>query len=100
MLNLWIITASSESNTGRCATGETGRKGKTMITNLQGIGSVNAKPAGEIKLNDKLMWNYGATSIVIAIVKETKSQIVIEEQYESGTYQRRLGKNRLVAIAE
>lgn len=73
---------------------------KTMITHLQGIGSVNAKPAGEIKLNDKLMWNYGATSIVIAIVKETKSQIVIEEQYESGTYQRRLGKNRLVAIAE
>ena len=50
--------------------------------------------------NDKLMWNYGVTSIVIAIVNETKSQIVIEEQYESGTYQRRLGKNRLVAIAE
>ena len=71
-----------------------------MITHLQGIGSVNAKPAGQIKPNDKLMWNFGTTSTVIAIIKETKSQIVIEEQYESGTYQRRLGKDRLVAIAE
>ena len=70
-----------------------------MTTHLQGIGDVKAKPAGEIALGDRLMWNYGATSTVTAIVKETAQQITIEEKCESGTYQRRMGKSRLVALA-
>ena len=69
-----------------------------MKTHLQSVGDVDAKPATEIKPGDCLMWNFGIKSIVTAILKETKTQIVIEERYDSGTYQRRLGKNTLVAI--
>lgn len=60
---------------------------------------VDAKPAKEVKKGDTLVWNYGITSIVEAIVKGTATQIVIEERYESGkSYTRRMGKERLVGV--
>jgi hypothetical protein len=70
-----------------------------MTTHLQGLGSQNAKPAREIKIGDTLIWNFGCTSKVIGILKETKTQIIIKTQTDSGEYERRLGKDRLVAVA-
>lgn len=73
-----------------------------MLTiNLQGIGSHKAKQAQDIKIGDKLLWNYGYISTVKAIT-ETKSgkSINILESYEDGkTYKRRLSKITLVGIA-
>lgn len=60
---------------------------------------VDAKPAKEVKKGDTLVWNYGTTSVVESIVKETATQIVIEERYDSGkSYTRRMGKERLVGV--
>jgi len=71
-----------------------------MTIRLQGIGWHEAKPARQIKPGDVLVWNYGSKSSVLRIVKETPAQIIIRERYhESGReYNRRLGKDRLVAI--
>lgn len=66
---------------------------------LIGYGKVDAKPAKEVKKGDTLVWNYGTTSVVESIVKETATQIVIEERYDSGkSYTRRMGKERLVGV--
>ena len=66
---------------------------------LIGYGWVDAHQAKDIKQGDTLMWNYGVTSVVESIEKETPKQIVIKERYQSGkSYTRRMGKERLVCI--
>lgn len=66
---------------------------------LQGIGRFQAKKGSEIRVGDTLVWNYGGTSIVQEIVKETAAFITIIERYDGDkTYERRIGKNRLVAF--
>ena len=66
---------------------------------LIGYGWVEAQPAKNVKQGDTLVWNYGETSVVETIVKETPKQIVITERYRSGkVYTRRMGKERLVCI--
>ncbi len=65
---------------------------------LQGIGLVQAKPAAELKPGDVLMWNYGFTCTVLAVLSETAKSIVIQTRCEGGIFQRRLMKNRLVAV--
>lgn len=69
---------------------------------LQSVGTVKGSPAIEIKPGSRLMWNFGSTSDVIAIVKETKHTItVLERCTETGyTAPRRLNKTRLVAILQ
>jgi hypothetical protein len=67
---------------------------------LQGIGRFQAKTGAEIRVGDTLVWNYGGTSVVEAIVRETASFVVILERYDGDkTYQRKIGKNRLVAFS-
>jgi len=64
---------------------------------LQSIGRVNATPAGDIKIGTTLLWNFGATSEVIAIEKETAKSIWITCVSERGnTYTRRFLKTRLI----
>ena len=70
---------------------------------LQGVGRVEAKPAKEFKIGESFMWNYGSTSEIKRIVKETSSYITFEIEYEaySGKMElgeRRLKKDRLVGI--
>ena len=68
-------------------------------THLQGMGMVDAILAKDIKVGDILVWNYGYTSSVRQILKETKTQIVIQTLCGDGNvYERRLSKNRLVGI--
>lgn len=64
---------------------------------LQSVGHVLGTPAGELKVGDSLMWNFGSTSTVEKIVKQTAKTIWISEKYEDGkSYERRLLKTRLV----
>ena len=66
---------------------------------LQSIGKRKATEAKNIKVGDTLIWNFGYTSKVVEIVKETAHTIVIKSLCGDGnTYERRLGKERLVAI--
>lgn len=69
-----------------------------MTIHLQGIGQVQAKQAADIKPGDVLMWNYGYTSTVTAILSQTPKSLVIKNRTDSGTYTRRLLKSTLVAI--
>jgi len=66
---------------------------------LQHIGRVNAIPAGQVKEGMQLVWNFGHTSTVKAITKETlKSVWITEVSTETGReYNRRFLKTRLVA---
>lgn len=68
------------------------------IIHLQGIGKQPAVKASELKVGDTLMWNFGYTSTIIEIVKETAKSITIKTKNKDnyiGT--RRLLKNTLVA---
>ncbi|CAM3933105.1 hypothetical protein [Vibrio aquimaris] len=66
---------------------------------LQSIGHVPAIEAGQVTAGDVLVWNFGATSKVIEVVKTTPKQIVLLLEGESGErYERRLGKARLVGF--
>lgn len=66
---------------------------------LQRIGLQKATEAKNIKVGDTLIWNFGDTSKVLEIVKETAKTLIIKELCESGNvYSRRLGKERLVAV--
>jgi len=71
---------------------------------LQYVGACAGKPAGELKVGDVLGWNTGSTSVCKEIVKETPSMITIVEEYvvngDTRTYERRMKKNRIVAIVE
>ena len=77
-------------------------EGTKNAMRLQSIGLVLGTPAGELKEGDTLMWNFGETSTVSKITKQTDKTIWIEELYETGDkealYSRRLKKTRLVCI--
>lgn len=65
---------------------------------LQGIGEKEAIAAQELKVGDILMWNFGYTSTIIEILKETTKSITIKTKNKDnyiGT--RRLFKTTLVA---
>ena len=74
---------------------------KSKTVQLQGIGKVDGKFGSEIEIGDELMWNFGYTSIVKAIAKETKSFItfIITSTHSGEDHERRIKKDRLVAIA-
>lgn len=66
---------------------------------LIGYGWVDAHRAKDIKPGYTLMWNYGETSVVESIEKETPKQVVFNIRAKSGKiYTRRMGKERLVCI--
>ena len=70
---------------------------------LQNVGHVKGSLAGELKVGDYLMWNYGIASRVKSIVKQTANRVFIEEEFESAgkleSAVRRLSKTRYVARA-
>jgi len=67
----------------------------TNTVQIQSVGKVAGKPAGELQVGDKTIWNFGYQHTVVRIVRETKAQIVIEFD---GGWQKRMGKTRLVAV--
>lgn len=70
-----------------------------MLVHLQGIGEYPAKKARELKTGDIMVWNYGSTSTMAGIIKETATQLVIKTIGSNGKEnQRRIGKETLVAV--
>lgn len=70
----------------------------TNSVQLQAVGLVNGTPAGKIKVGTTLLWNFGATSIVKEITKETKKSVWFLTQTQNGNfYNRRFLKTRVIA---
>ena len=71
-----------------------------MTTQLQSVGTVNAKPAGQLQPGDVTIWNFGYKWEVVGFTKETAAQVVVEMINNEGkTWQKRMGKTRLVGLA-
>ena len=70
---------------------------------LQGVGKVDAKKVGNLKVGDILMWNGGATSVVDKLeVSKNGNMITVYTTSSDSGYkgERRFTKDRLVGIAE
>lgn len=68
---------------------------------LQGIGKREAKPVGELKIGDVIMWNFGATSTVVELIptKSGKSIKCMLKSNQDGIIRDRMMRvDRLVAI--
>jgi hypothetical protein len=73
----------------------------TTTIQLQQIGRVQAKPAGQFKIGDRMAWNFGHTTTVIGIASETKAFItyIMTNDKTASRQERKLKKTRLVAFA-
>jgi hypothetical protein len=77
------------------------RELKSSTTWLQGVGAVFGKPAGELRPGDVVAWNFGHTSHVSAVIKETAATITVEfaaDEHYAQTHQRTFKKGRVVAV--
>jgi len=64
---------------------------------LQSVGLVKGTKASEIKVGTTLLWNFGATSVVKEITKETNKSIwFLTETQNGNTYNRRFLKTRVI----
>lgn len=66
---------------------------------LQGIGSVSAKQAGELSIGEVTVWNFGGMETVKKVEKETSAFITFIMDTGHGEFTRRLKKSRLVGVA-
>jgi hypothetical protein len=72
----------------------------TATVQIQSVGKCNGKPAGQLKIGDITIWNFGRTATFAGFKKETKAQVVAEFISRDGTkWEKRMGKDRLVAVA-
>ena len=67
---------------------------------LQSVGECSAKPASEFTPGEKMMWNFGYTSTVVAVEDTSRCFLTfILKGDESGLLSsRRMKKSRLVAF--
>jgi len=66
---------------------------------IQSVGRCNGKPAGQLQAGDMTIWNFGYTAIFLGFVKETKAQVIAQFVSKDGsTWEKRMGKDRLVAV--
>lgn len=71
----------------------------TATVQIQYVGRCKGKPAGQLQVGDRTIWNFGYTSTFVGFAKETKAQVVAIFCYPDGTkWEKRMGKERLVAI--
>lgn len=72
-------------------------KGRPCIW-LQNIGLFAAKPAGELQVGDRMVWNGGSYSTVLSIRQKGKSVFVTEQTQDGKIWpERRFAASRLVA---
>ena len=76
------------------------KEGTKNSMRLQGIGIVLGVPASEIKEGDFLIWNFGYTSEVTKILKETAKTVTLEIIESGKIYERKLNKTRIVCRAK
>jgi len=71
---------------------------------LQGVsGWIKAKPAGELKPGDVIMWNYGYTETVLAVTpSKTGKTVSVDIICDGSGYRstRKFGAARLVAVPD
>lgn len=74
---------------------------------LIGVGYVIGTPAAEIEVGDTITYNYGETSVVVAIVSETACTITVLVKTQAKwlpsvdkTYERTYRKTRLVCVTK
>jgi len=75
-----------------------------MTIKLQGMyGQQKAKAVKELAIGDTVMWNYGYTSKVVDLIPSKTGKmvdVILQDSYNNGNpYPRRMGANRLIAIA-
>jgi hypothetical protein len=62
---------------------------------LQGVGLVETKPIRDLKIGNKVYFNYGFAYDVVGIGKETKTQRSFSLKSEKGDiFERRFNKNK------
>ena len=67
---------------------------------LQGVGTVNAKPAASVVAGDKLQYNYGDVYTVEAVREASKQFVEFDQRCAKGRlYTNRYKKDKLVGIA-
>ena len=69
---------------------------------LQSIGKVPGKPVKDLQRGDVIMWNFGYTSTVLDLIpsKTGKTIVAVLKESASGNIvNRKMGADRLVAIA-
>jgi hypothetical protein len=67
---------------------------------LQGVGWAPGKPAGQLRVGDRLLWNQGFTSTVEKVEKISAQFVNVTERLDDGDkYDRRMKVDRMVAIA-
>lgn len=64
---------------------------------LQSIGAVPAKPAGELTVGDRIMWNFGYVSTVTDVIDITPAFVLVIMTSNGVSHTRRMKKTRLVA---
>ena len=70
-----------------------------MKTHLQGIGTVNAKPAKDFAPGEMMAWDGGDTSTVVAIRQVSACFVEITARSNGKTFVRKIKNDRLIAIA-
>lgn len=72
----------------------------STFIHLQSFGKTPAKAAGDFKIGDITVWNFGITAEVVGFGKETKAFIELTlKDAQCGLYNRKLKKDRLVGIS-
>jgi hypothetical protein len=67
---------------------------------IQSVGRCKGKPASQLQIGDVTIWNFGYTCAFVGFAKETKAQVIAQFLDKDGTiWEKRMGKDRLVAIA-
>lgn len=71
----------------------------TPTIQLQSIGKVRGKVAGDLKVGDVILWNFGYTSVVETIEFRGKSVYTTLRSSDGKVYDRRFLQSRVVGIS-
>ncbi len=71
----------------------------TATVQIQSVGRCKGKAAGQLQVGDVTIWNFGYTHAFVGFAKETKAQVIAQFANKDGSvWEKRMGKNRLVAV--
>ncbi len=68
----------------------------TKTIQLIQVGKVKAKPAGEVKKGDVLLWNYGEETEVLSVSPKGKKSVIITMKTDSDNWVKSFVKTRLI----
>jgi hypothetical protein len=74
---------------------------RTRTIHLQGVGRHKAKPASELAVGDRTVWNTGAVYSVVSIVVHPNGKTlntILRDESSGKVYPRRFAATRMVAV--